>query len=54
MNKADNGSWAVGGSLLVGIGVGFIFLQTSVYLFLASILIGLGVGLVVASFIRNK
>ena len=49
-NKSDKGSWAIGGSTLMGVGVGLIFLKTSVLFFVASILIGIGSGLLIASF----
>ncbi|NQT71968.1 MAG: hypothetical protein HQ553_04260 [Chloroflexi bacterium] len=52
--KADKSTWVIGGTTLIGIGVGFIFLQTSALLFVASILIGLGLGLVITSIISNK
>jgi multisubunit Na+/H+ antiporter MnhG subunit len=50
----DKSSWAIGGTTLIGIGVGFIFLQTSVFWFIASILIGIGLGLVIAPIISSK
>ena len=53
-NKSDKGSWAIGGTTLIGVGVGLIFLKTSVIFFVASILIGIGSGLVIASFISRK
>ena len=43
------GSWAVGGGLLAGLGVGFLFLETSALAFIASICIGLGLGLLAAA-----
>ena len=52
--KDDKSSWVIGGTTLIGIGVGFIFLQTSALLFVASILIGIGVGLVIAPIISGK
>ncbi len=52
--KYDKSSWAIGGTTLIGIGVGFIFLQTSVLFFVASILIGIGLGLVIAPIISSK
>jgi F0F1-type ATP synthase assembly protein I len=52
--KDDKSSWAIGGTTLIGIGVGFIFLQTSPLLFVASILIGIGLGLVIVSIISSK
>ncbi|UCB52857.1 MAG: hypothetical protein JSV10_01840 [Candidatus Zixiibacteriota bacterium] len=52
--KNDKSSWAIGGTTLIGIGVGFIFLQTSALFFVASILIGIGLGLVIAPIISSK
>ena len=52
-NKSDKSSWAIGGTTLIGVGVGLIFLKTSVIFFVASILIGIGVGLVIAPFISR-
>ena len=54
MTNNDKGSMALGGMTLIGIGVGFIFLQTSVFWFIASILIGIGLGLVIAPIISSK
>ena len=58
MNKTnkedDKSTWVIGGTTLIGIGVGFIFLRTSALIFVASILIGIGVGLVIASLISIK
>ena len=47
----DKSSWAIGGGVLLGIGVGFFFLQQSVFAFVGSILGGLGLGLMVTSII---
>jgi hypothetical protein len=52
--KDDMSSWAIGGTTLIGVGVGFIFLRTSVLLFVACILIGIGLGLVIAPMISKK
>jgi F0F1-type ATP synthase assembly protein I len=52
---SDKGSWAIGGTTLIGIGIGFIFLRTSALFFVASVLVGVGAGLVIASLIsRDK
>jgi len=51
--KDDKSTWVIGGTTLIGLGVGFIFLKTSALLFVASILIGIGVGLVIASLISS-
>jgi hypothetical protein len=52
--REDKSTWAIGGTTLIGIGVGFIFLQKSALLFVASILIGIGLGLVIAPIISSK
>jgi len=52
--KDDRSSWAVGGGLLLGLGVGFFFLPESALAFVGSILGGLGVGLMVTSIISGK
>ena len=49
--KNNKSGWIIGGTTLVGIGVGFIFLQQSALYFVASILVGIGLGLVIASLI---
>lgn len=49
--KSDKSTWVIGGTTLIGIGVGFIFLKTSTLMFVASILIGIGAGLVIAPII---
>ena len=46
--KEEKSSWAIGGTTMIGVGVGLIYLQTSVLIFVASIIIGVGVGLIVA------
>lgn len=43
------GSWAVGGGLIAGLGVGFFFLKTSALAFVGCMLIGLGLGLLAAA-----
>ena len=52
--KDDKSTWAIGGGVLVGIGVGLFFLQTSALAFVGSILAGLGLGLVVTAIISSK
>ena len=47
----DRGSWAVGGGMMLGLGVGFFYLTTSVFIFVGCILAGIGLGLLVAAFI---
>lgn len=52
--KEDKSSWAIGGTTLIGVGVGLIFIQSSPILFVASILIGVGLGLVITPIISYK
>lgn len=47
--KLDKSTWAIGGTTMIGIGVGLIFLKTSALIFVASILIGIGAGLTIVS-----
>lgn len=47
-------SWIIGGTTMLGLGVGFILLKYSVMYFLASLLIGIAVGLVIAPFVSEK
>jgi hypothetical protein len=48
--KFDRSSWAIGGGLMLGLGVGFFFMPTDPFSFVGSMLAGLGVGLLAASF----
>lgn len=50
----DKSSWAIGGCTLIGIGVGFIFLQTNILWFVAAILIGIGAGLLISSLLSAR
>jgi hypothetical protein len=52
-NKSDKSLWTIGGTTLIGVGVGLIFLRTSALFFVASILIGIGAGLVITAFISK-
>ena len=52
--KNDKSTWAIGGGLLIGIGVGFFFLQESPLAFVGSMLVGLGIGLVITALISIK
>ena len=47
------GAWAIGGSTLIGLGVGLALLETSALWFVAALLIGIGAGLVLAQFLRG-
>ena len=52
--KKCTGSWAIGGGLLTGLGVGFFFLPQSALYFVGSLIAGLGVGLIIASLIPGS
>jgi hypothetical protein len=47
--KDDRSTWAIGGGVLIGLGVGFFFLRESALAFVGSLLSGLGLGLMVSS-----
>lgn len=51
--KGDKSTWAIGGGLLIGLGVGFFFLKASPLAFVGAILAGLGLGLMVTSIISS-
>jgi len=52
--KNDKSTWAIGGGVLIGIGVGFFFIKESPLAFVGSILAGLGIGLVITALISIK
>ena len=52
--KDDKSTWAIGGGLLLGLGVGFFFLQVSALAFVGSIIAGLGIGLLITSIISSR
>ena len=54
-DKHDESSgYAIGGGLMLGLGVGFFFLQENVMAFVGCILAGIGLGLMTASFVSSK
>jgi len=53
-NNKDKSTWAVGGGLIIGLGVGFFFINESALAFVGSTLIGLGLGLLIASIISKR
>lgn len=46
-------AWIVGGTTIIGLGVGLLFLRTSALIFVACLLIGIGVGLVLAQLVTG-
>ena len=53
--KEDRSTWAIGGGVIIGLGVGFFFLPQSPLYFVGSIMLGLGLGILTSSILsRNK
>ena len=50
----DKSVWAAGGGLLLGLGVGFFFIQHNVLGFVGCLLGGLGLGLMVTAVLSRK
>jgi len=51
--KDDKSTWAIGGGLMMGLGVGFFFLKQSALLFVGCMLVGLGLGLVITTIVSS-
>lgn len=51
--EADKSTWAIGGGILLGLGIGFFFLPNALA-FVGSILAGLGLGLIITSILSKK
>jgi hypothetical protein len=49
----DKTTWAIGGGLLLGVGVGFFFFPESIFAFVGSIIGGLGLGLLATSILST-
>ena len=52
--EEDKSTWAIGGGLLLGLGVGFFFIQESVLAFVGSMIGGLGLGLLETSILSSR
>ncbi|MEE4191878.1 MAG: hypothetical protein V2I66_09860 [Halieaceae bacterium] len=50
----DRSTWATGGGVLAGLGVGLFFLQTSALAFVGCLIAGLGFGLMVTAVISRR
>ena len=46
-------TWAIGGGVLLGLGVGFFFLPQSALFFVGSLIAGLGVGLIATAILSK-
>jgi hypothetical protein len=47
--STDRSTWAIGGGLLLGLGVGLFVLKASALAFVGSLIGGLGIGLIIAA-----
>ena len=54
IKNEDKSSWAIGGGIRLGIGIGFFFLPQNTMAFIGSIMGGLGLGLIISSIISRK
>jgi hypothetical protein len=52
--KEDRSIWAIGGGVIIGLGVGFFFLPMSPLYFVGSMMAGLGLGIVVSSILSSR
>ena len=52
--KNDQSTWAIGGGVLIGVGVGIFFIRTYPLGIAAFTIIGIGVGLIITSIISRK
>jgi len=50
----DASSYAMGGGLMLGLGVGFFFLRADALAFVGCLLAGIGVGLMVAALVSSR
>ena len=49
----DRSTWAIGGGLLIGLGIGLFYLPRSALAFVGCLLAGLGAGLILTSVISS-
>ncbi len=49
----DKSTWAIGGGVLIGVGVGFFLLKISALYFVGSIIGGIGLGLMVTAILSS-
>lgn len=51
--KQDKSTWAIGGGTILGLGIGFFYLETSALIFVGCLFAGLGLGLMVVSILSS-
>jgi hypothetical protein len=54
LRKEDKNTWAIGGGVIVGLGVGFFLLPISTIYFVGSLMVGLGLGIIVSAILSRK
>jgi len=52
--KEDKSTWAIGGGVLIGVGVGIFYIRTYPLGIVAFTIIGIGLGLIITSIISRK
>jgi len=52
--KEDRSTWAIGGGVLIGVGVGIFYIRTYPLGIVAFTLMGIGLGLIITSIISRK
>jgi len=52
--KEDKSTWAIGGGVLIGVGVGIFYIRTYPLGMAAFTLMGIGLGLIITSIISRK
>jgi len=52
--KEDRSIWAIGGGVIIGLGIGFFFLPMSPLYFVGSMMAGLGLGIVVSAILSSR
>jgi len=52
--KEDKSTWAIGGGVLIGVGVGIFYIRTYPLGIAAFTLMGIGLGLIITSIISRK
>lgn len=53
-SKENKDTWAIGGGILMGVGVGFFFLEKSPLAFVGCIILGLGIGLMATALLSCR
>jgi len=52
--KEDRSTWVIGGTSMIGVGVGLIFVHSAPLIFVACIILGVGLGLVIVPFVPKN